>query len=207
VEKMLGKFQNCLKILNAYKYICGVISSIGLMLGIIVGIVLPNWQIHCDRDRSIEQLEQSIHLLEGFAVKHKNINEATGKQEASILALRRQLPKSIEGQEALTTIQQLAQNKGLRLSLQKVSNDSRVKGIQKNIYRSLNVDKGNNKLDKKNLQQYSWLLRLQGPYGAIISFLRTVEQNNLSGIDNLQLEADNKGNLTVQGLYTAFVLK
>lgn len=168
-----------------YKYLGMCLMSIVLLVVVFGLVVWPFYEKHLLLEQEGKAIQQRLQLLEQFAGKYPNYDVEHEKLEQKVLGLQEQLPNSLAGADVMRKVQKIAQSSGIMLNANLISSNR----IQEKLV-STGVD-----------------VKGRGSYAAMLRFLENLEQSNLVGLDQLNLEAGADGVLTLNAKYYVYSIK
>lgn len=168
-----------------YRYIAVCLISVVILVATGGLVVWPLYEEHLYIEQESKVIQQRLQILEQFASVHKNYEEEHSQREADIRKLQELLPSSLEGVDAMNRVQKLAQSSGVALNVSRMSNNARQDKLV-----GVGVD-----------------VKAKGSYAAILKFLENLEQNSLTGLEQLNLQSGSDGLLTLNGKYYVYSLK
>lgn len=168
-----------------YRYLALCLTSLVILVATGGLVLWPMYEEHLTIEQESKAIQLRLQILEQFAGKHKHYEEDYSQREAAVRKLQELLPSSLEGIDAMNEVQKLAQANGLAINVSRISNNVRQDKLV-----NVGVD-----------------IRAKGSYAAILKFLENLEQNSLTGLEQLHLESNSKDKLTLNGKYYVYGLK
>ena len=168
-----------------YKYLALCLISVVILVTTGGMVVWPLYAEHLSIEQESKAIQQRLQVIEQFAGRYKNYEESHSQYEVTVSKLQELLPSSLEGIDAMNEVQKLARANGLAINVSRISNNVRQDKLV-----NVGVD-----------------IRAKGSYAAILKFLENLEQNSLTGLEQLHLESNSKDKLTLNGKYYVYGLK
>lgn len=168
-----------------YKYLALCLISVVILVTAGGIVVWPLYAEHLSIEQESKAIQQRLQVIEQFAGRYKNYEESHSQYEVTVSKLQELLPSSLEGIDAMNKVQKLAQASGVTLNVSRMNNNTK----QDKLF-SVGVD-----------------IKAKGSYAAMLKFLENLEQNSLTGLEQLHLHTSSDGMLTLNGKYYVYGLK
>lgn len=178
--KELGKYY------TDYKYLTLCLISIVILVATGGLLVWPLYAEHLSIEQQSKAVQQRLQILEQFASMHGSYDEEHSRKEMALQKLQEKLPSDLAKIDAMNKVQQIAHSSGVKLNASRIVNNNAQQG----------------KLTRAGVE-----VKAIGSYTDIFKFLENLEQRSLTGLEQLNLQAREDGNLMLNGKYYVYGLR